>query len=324
MNEPNFEELVRKLLQKEISEAEKRELDELLTNKDLKRDFDEIKAQWEASSRMELRNLPDIKKAWTRFEKMKHKSQKPIWSNLYRIAASVTIVGLLAYMAYSFLSDARISVMADQEVLAINLPDGSEVWLNERSSLSYDEGFGSSNRDVVLSGEAFFEVEKNTDLPFKIQAGEALVQVLGTSFNVRNLPDEPSVVTTVFTGLVGFGDMESREIIELAPGNQGTYSRASGEIRTEKVDDSNILSWKTDMLIFRDENLKQVFATLERHFAVKIEVTNTDILNCTLTSSFKDPDIEEILEVIALSLSLEQTYDHGQYLISGKGCRLSN
>ena len=136
----------------------------------------------------------------------------------------------------------------DQKNLLIDLPDGSKIYLNRNSELSYRENFGKNKRDVKLTGEAFFEISPDAIKPFIIDAGKASVKVVGTSFNVITNNTESAVEVFVITGKVILSDKSGSQSIALEPGYIGTIdSKKSGKSLN---DNPNYRSWNTGLLVY--------------------------------------------------------------------------
>ena len=180
--------------------------------------------------------------------------------------------------------------------LNIVLSDGTEVYLNSGSSITYPDHFASDIREVELIGEAFFDVAKNPDKPFLIQSGEVETMVLGTSFNVNTYPESEQIAVTVATGRVKVASKESE--VFLMPHEQGVYHRKTKSISKEKIELATYLNWKEGILHFEDVALSKVIATLERWYGVRFVVENDDIGDCHLTASYDNARLDAILESI--------------------------
>jgi ferric-dicitrate binding protein FerR (iron transport regulator) len=129
--------------------------------------------------------------------------------------------------------------------IATTLPDGSRVTLNAGSRISYNKGFGYSNRNLVLDGEAYFEVRKNEEVPFVISAGEAQVKVYGTMFNVKAYKRKPELKVTVSEGSVLlYKTKQPENQTKLEAGETGTFNNASGVIDKRILLNYNDIAWK--------------------------------------------------------------------------------
>lgn len=145
------------------------------------------------------------------------------------------------------------------------LPDGSRVTLNAGSSLRFPTAFSGIQRGVELSGEAYFEIAKNGQMPFVVQAGKVRVEVLGTEFNVMAYANESSVNTTLLEGSVKVSTGTDSRMI--SPGHQG---RVSAGIEIIRVDTEEVTAWQKGLFQFNDSDLQSVMRQLERWYDVEI------------------------------------------------------
>ncbi|MDQ3290367.1 MAG: FecR domain-containing protein, partial [Bacteroidota bacterium] len=146
----------------------------------------------------------------------------------------------------------------------ITLPDGSDVWLNASSTLSFSNSFKKKNRVVELSGEAYFEVAKDKHRPFLVKANNTTVEVLGTHFNVMAYQEEKSINTTLLEGSVKVSNSNSHTIIK--PGYQ---AKAGKTIEVEKVDVDAAVAWKKGLFQFQNTDLETIMRQLERWYGVQ-------------------------------------------------------
>jgi transmembrane sensor len=158
------------------------------------------------------------------------------------------------------------------DVVSLTLADGTKVWLNSESSLQYPVAFSGNERKVRITGEAYFEVEKNPKKPFKVQfasAGrEGTVEVLGTHFNVNAYDDEPVIETTLLEGSVKV--KSEAGTIMLKPGEQASLSRSSHTSHTVEV--QTVMAWKNGKFDFGEgTDLKQIMRQIARWYDVDVE-----------------------------------------------------
>jgi ferric-dicitrate binding protein FerR (iron transport regulator) len=152
----------------------------------------------------------------------------------------------------------------------ISLPDGSQVWMNASSSLRYPTTFTGHERRVQLSGEAYFEVAKNADMPFRISAKQMEVEVLGTHFNIMAYDDEEVQKTTLLEGAVKVSRNGSSQ--RLSPGQQARVNTASGSM--DILNDANTeeaMAWKNGFIQFEGQDIKAAMRMLARWYNVDIE-----------------------------------------------------
>ena len=186
---------------------------------------------------------------------------------------------LLAYTAASASSPSPSTTNTSATALVYNtlttpragqfqlvLPDGSKVWLNNASSLRYPTSFSGKNREVTLSGEAYFEIAKDAAKPFVVRVNELAVNVLGTSFNVMAYGDDPAIKTTLLTGKVSLS-AGSRQSL-LAPGEQAAISKDGSWKIAKGVDVEESIAWQRGYFHFTQENIGGVLRQLCRWYDV--------------------------------------------------------
>lgn len=150
----------------------------------------------------------------------------------------------------------------------VNLPDGTKVWLNAASSLSFPARFSGSQRQVVLKGEAYFEVAKNKHMPFIVKSEQQKIEVLGTHFNVSAYPDEHQSRTTLAEGSVKVSLTANNQQQLLKPGQQAI---ATQHIKVIPVDIEEALAWKDGLFMFNDEDLENIMKKVERWYDVQVD-----------------------------------------------------
>ena len=155
----------------------------------------------------------------------------------------------------------------------IILPDGSKVWLNAASSLTYPEIFVGKERKVKLTGEAYFEVAKNKNMPFIVNTQSQNVEVLGTHFNINSYMDEQTIKTTLLEGSVKVSNNQFIQILK--PGDQAIMNASTnGAIKlVHSVDTDDATAWKNGQFSFNNASLKAILNQLERWYDVKIDYT---------------------------------------------------
>lgn len=226
----------------------------------------------------------------------------PLMKWTARIAAIIAIVfaGGLLFRDYQYNKSAQlqtIAVPAGQRA-QITLADGTKVWLNSQSTLTYATNFGRHERNVQLDGEAYFEVSKNKKIPFFVNTETNKVRVVGTSFNVCAYSGSKEFETTLVEGIVDVYTTEGvKPLTRLVKGEFfGSYD---GKPQKKILPSYDYLRWKEGLYCFDDSPLDCMFSKLEKYYNVKITVNNPELLNYHCTGKFKEQDgIEHILRVI--------------------------
>lgn len=182
------------------------------------------------------------------------------------------------------------------------LPDGTLVWLNAGSKISYSQNFGIVTRDVEVVGEAYFEVTKNKKIPFNVKSKEINVQVLGTKFNFSNYADDKEAVVALLEGKVSFVDAQEKNAVGyLTPNQKVILDKKSGNTVVSAVKAVNASEWKNGFLFFDEELLEDITKELERSYNVKIEIKNEFMKSSRFYGNFirREQSIKEILDILA-------------------------
>lgn len=156
----------------------------------------------------------------------------------------------------------------------LTLSDGTKVWLNAASSITYPNVFAGAERKVEITGEAYLEIAKNSRQPFKVSANGTEIQVLGTSFNVNAYSDENAVKTTLVDGSVKVINVATSQAKLLIPGQQAEVSANNEGVRVETVDTDQVLAWKNGLFSFNNADIKTVMRQLSRWYDINIVYEN--------------------------------------------------
>ena len=338
-------EILAKYFSGEASKAEKEEVEQYFeATPERQKEFKQAKAIWDNSDQYTLCPKPNIDEAW---QKLDHEIEvrknlkdqdsgkgksKIIYLNvLWRAAAAIVII-ISAYFILQYTNKtapvSEISYVAEQtangEKQKITLEDGSTVWINAASQFKYPDKFSNNRREVSLKGEAFFEVSRDPSRPFIVHTETATIQVLGTSFNVKEYNEENTIEVIVKEGKVSFSITEGFEnrnnSVILEKGEKGTYLKHKKQIIKETFEPDTYADWKSGYLGFSNESMEEVARKLERWYNVKIRFDNEKIKNCKLTASFHKKDISDVLEIIELALDIHSEKNEYFYTLSGSGC----
>jgi transmembrane sensor len=224
------------------------------------------------------------------------------------------------------------------------LPDGSTVWLNAGSRLTYDSLYGTNLREVSLSGEAYFEVARNPKKPFIIHTGKINIRVLGTVFNVKSYPEENTIETSLIKGSieVSFPSRPSKKIIlkpnqkliinktetnaitNTYPGLPASEPLISIEHLNRIGSDSTITEtgWMENRLYFNDMSFHNLLHSMERKYGVSFQLTDTALDTIHFTGSFQNETVSQALD--ALRLTAEQSTADFTYEIKGNQVLIYN
>ncbi|MCS2767213.1 DUF4974 domain-containing protein [Bacteroides thetaiotaomicron] len=272
---------------------------------------------WFSLVSREAASVYDKDKAFENFRN-RVESQKEIQSTsrrgfslsaLWRYAAVVAIIIAVGCISY-WQGEVNVKdTFADISVEAplgsktkLYLPDGTLVWLNAGSRMTYSQGFGVDNRKVELEGEGYFEVKRNEKIPFFVKTKDLQLQVLGTKFNFRDYPEDHEVVVSLLEGKVGLNNLlrEEKEAV-LSPDERAVLNKANGFLTVESVTASNASQWTDGYLFFDEELLSDIAKELERSYNVKIHIANDSLKTFRFYGNFvrREQNIQEVLEALA-------------------------
>lgn len=184
------------------------------------------------------------------------------------------------------------------------LPDGTTGWLNSKSSLRYNGDY-LKNRTLVLDGEVYLDVVTDEKRPLSLIAGDVVVKVLGTKFNVASYSDEENVEVVLEEGKILFTDRDNRNTYTMEPNEMVTYNKVNGGISTGKVQTQKYLAWKEGRLVFRNDPLDIVARRIGRWYNVDVEIIGEVRDDLRLRATFLDENLEEVMHLLEKSLSID-------------------
>lgn len=238
----------------------------------------------------------------------------------FRVAASVAILVVFSLLVFKLGERSSSRHLADVTVEApqgsrtrLLLNDGSVVWLNAGSRLTYSSQFGISERDIYLEGEGYFEVRKNTHLPFRVHSDELAVTVLGTKFNFCNFPEDDEASVALLEGKVSYlagSDMHEQL---LAPDQKVVLNKKSGIAQVVDVKANRSAEWTRGYLCFEDDLLTDISRRLERSYNVNIIIVDDTLDTYRFYGDFRrtEQSIGDVLEMLSSTNKLT-------YQIQGK------
>lgn len=329
-----YEEMIGKYLAKELSPSESEELMKWANERpENQRLFEHIQSTWTMAGLATSEEFsPNVEAAWTKVQLRIHKGQvanergakviKLFPAPLLKIAASLTILMIFGALVFLYLKNGNqtIQLAAKEQRTSFALPDGSQVWLQAQSTLSYSRDFQRDTREVKLEGEGFFEIKRDESKPFIVLGKKTKVQVLGTSFVVHSNPREEQEYVVVASGKVQFSDLsDEQNNVVMTAGDEAFYL-PNKKIEHKVNSSQNATAWKDSRLQFDNTPLKQVLTDLELYYGTKIEVDNQALLNCQFTGDFVSSQLEHVLDVIAVSINATYDKQNTVYQLHGIGC----
>lgn len=318
--------------------------------------FDDILA-----IKYEISDLPNEKEtlnSWQKFSANldqpiqslhKHNSsqKKQSYKFTYLAIAAILLIALafgFFNQEYFFVKKNHLNIVSTQNgsKSKIQMPDGTQVWLNSGSTLTYDDSFGIERRVVNLVGEAFFDVAHDAKKPFIIHTESLTLRVLGTAFNVKSYHNGASSEATLIRGSleVSFPSRPLEKIVlkpneKISVTNQNEQKSkdvqksikknlesqpliALTKVEPSPLDNETIeeIAWKENQLIFRTKNFEDLSLDLERWYNVKIDIKNNNIKDKKFTGIFKNETIFEALEALKQSYAFNYSFDKKTNIIT--------
>lgn len=249
-------------------------------------------------------------------------------------AAGILLATGLSYYLVSRQHDSRSIARVHMEtrtsgakdVVSIELPDGTQVWLNKNSKLEYPQAFDGDERRVYLQGEAFFEVVPNPEKPFIVKSDKVSTRVLGTSFDVKAYKNDETASVSVATGKVEVSKEIEKgspiRITQLTPQQELVINTEKDETYIDIVSTYDIGAWRKEQLVFRNNTYSEVIARLEEHYGVKIALTDKNLNNCRVMANFNEgATLKDVLKLLSISNSFRYHVEGNQVTIRGGACR---
>lgn len=243
------------------------------------------------------------------------------WASMVAMIAFIVVftgVGLyINSISSSNLKDLVVRVEKGQKS-QIELPDGSMVWLNSVSEVSFDPKFGKKNRNIRLKGEAYFEVKSNQDLPFIVQTTNNVnIQALGTKFCVKSYSDDDAIVSTLIEGEIAVSNSSFYEVLK--PNQEIIYSKTVNTYKTSTLKDAtDVISWLNNELVFDEETLSNIAKTLERMYNVTIEFETNNLKEIKYSGRIKNNSLSNVIRLITRVSPIEYTIEDSIIKIKSK------
>lgn len=242
-------------------------------------------------------------------------------NSVFRIAAALLILATFGFLIYKFdyKSDVPKAEVEPVEYIKSNpigrkstfhLPDGSIIILNSASNLRIADDFGIENREVYLEGEAFFEVAKNLQKPFKVHTGNLTTLVTGTVFNINAYPENKDIKVAVFKGSVNtLAHHKNRvDTLSLEKSDMAVYNKSNNSLAKTDFNFIEAFGWKDGIIYFHDANSEEVFNYLERWYGVDIQVQNSEGIFGTFHGEFEKEILTNVLSQIGTAMQFDYEF----------------
>ncbi|MCM1177872.1 MAG: FecR domain-containing protein [Bacteroidales bacterium] len=288
--------------------------------------FREVEAEWKAKhipSVESLQTVQSLRKAINshRANRLKNVRRWISAASVAAMLAGAVVYGISCHFFGSGDEKQRFAVEAPMGAYSkVLLPDGTKVWLNAGSVLSYDSDFNREYRDIDLNGEAYFEVMHDAAKPFRVHADGCSFTVLGTKFNIKAYADNGMVQTVLVEGSLRFENEETRDI--MSPGEMILWNPSEKTYSKEKVNARQYCSWINGVVLYDSITLPELLQRLSREYNVNI-CLDTDLFNGkSFRVSYTDGEsVDAIFSALSRILPIAVTWKDGKYHV---GCRSDN
>lgn len=335
-------ELITDFLTGNITEADTLLLKKMIEeNPDVEQLFKEIRQTWDTSSEY-ISDEMETNRSWEKLNSLsiqsKNNNGNKRFIKLLKVAA--LWLALLATGSIVTLSLIKNTEKGkDNKMFTINtplgskthmvLPDGSEVWLNAGTTMHYPGQFSTIQRDVFLSGEAYFKVATDKEWPFVVHTSELKINALGTAFNVKAYPLEKTVTATLVEGIIKIENDKQKFSYTLKPKQEMVFMKEK-EIKNEvnkskpvlnesnvmaklnedaiikeNVNTETIVSWKDNRWIISGESVRNLAIMLERRFNVKINIGSEELNEYNFSGIIENETIEQVLKYLSYTIPMK-------------------
>jgi ferric-dicitrate binding protein FerR (iron transport regulator) len=293
-------------------------LSSLEEEQDAKEEYNRLKNSWALLASEKEMSSYQIENLYLNFkDQLKSKKHPRIlnFNTLLRYAAIfIFAVGLSTLYFHNQNSNQLLKTtgLFEASVVAENgqrskivLPDSSVVWLNSGTIVSYSRNFAIHDREIKLSGQAFFQVTKNKDIPFVVNCDNLKVKVLGTRFDVNAYSDNGTINVALESGSVELLHSKNESFhYKIVPGEMAQYDVHTNNVVIKEVNIDQVTGWKEGILSFKDSPMKEVILQLERKYNVEIEVKNPIIYQSVFTATIKNETLDEVIRSIEYACSI--------------------
>jgi transmembrane sensor len=327
MHQPeHLDQLIAKHLSGEASETEIAIVNTWIAASDKNsKYFADIKLIYEASATCFYQEEVNTDNAWAKFHQKINQPKEPVLRKLffsfYAKAAVILLIAGIGYFIYhvsSIQAEKEITIVSLTAERNYTLPDLTFVSLSKNSTITYKTDYNKQNRELEMAGEAYFHVQHNSEIPFIIHTDNVFIKDVGTSFNVKSIPADSTIIINVKEGEVAFYCTENSGIL-LTKDETGIYNKTLKTFRKTKAISPDSL-YKSNVLRFEGATLQAVVDTLNNIYKVHIVIACNKLNTLRLTATFTEKNIDPIIETVAATFDLSVTKTPGTILLDSRTC----
>ncbi|TDO03254.1 FecR family protein [Sunxiuqinia elliptica] len=293
------EDLLLHILTGEASDEEKEVFyKQLAQDKKQEELFMELKSLWLRTSiqNTKIDEDAEFNEIWRKVKKGRKKVLNTTLKVAFRYAAIlIVVIGLSGAVGY-FISQGNLENKYSQtqqfmatkgSVSVIELADGTKIWLNSDSKLSFRENHKKKERQATLIGEAYFQITHREDFPFIVKTGKLIVRDLGTTFNIKAYPEDNFIETSLVEGEADILSNEGSRILSLTPGESALYLKEENRMELRSLSSHVLSAWRDGKFVIRDERLEDIFNELSRWYGVEFKFENEALRDYRFTGNIK-------------------------------------
>ena len=287
-----------------------------------------IQQHWEQFAGLNAEHEKDLSSVFTEI-KQKITAENPRTQlrlklkKYYYRAAAVLLIPLLIYSTYSGFFKASPKLYSSVEIVSplgartkFELPDGTKGCLNSGSTLSYKTGF-LQERNVHLTGEAWFDVAHQDKAPFNVYTKHLLIEDLGTQFNVAAYSEDETTEVVLQQGKVKVHGLDKTFEYSMKPDEKYAYDKMAQAGSIQKVNSAQLSAWKDGLLIFRSEPLSDVLKRIGRWYNVDIVLDDPNLAKMKYRATFQEEQLEEVIRLISLTVPIEYSFNRREMSSDG-------
>ncbi|MFA5326401.1 MAG: FecR domain-containing protein [Prolixibacteraceae bacterium] len=261
--------------------------------------FYQIKSLWLKTSQSGKQANQDAEfdELWEKISRPVKQKTFNIGQKVWQYAAAILLLLCIGGLSGYFISERKSTVFAESgvqkysatkgSVSTIEMADGTKIWLNSGSELTYREDHKTKQRLAELHGEAFFEIKHRADFPLLIRVGQIIVRDLGTTFNIKAYPEENIVETSLVEGKADILSSTGNPLVELKPGESAVYHSDDRKITIAPFQSNVLSAWRDGKFVIRDQRLEDIFAEISRWYNVEFKFENEELRDYRYTGNIK-------------------------------------
>lgn len=360
----DFNQLILKCIEGSASESEMQQVWAWVElNNENKKYYEHLRDIWISASVTKPLADQQLENKWQNFksknnfvaEKQGESAEpKTFLLRFIRVAAIAIVIFALGVVMGKFYLNDSVPVQSQEFYIVeaprgaksfVTLADGTKIWLNAGSRISYQRNYNQENRNIFLEGEAYFEVAKNKEIPFYVYSSGIVVKAIGTAFNVKAYPEEGIVETTLVEGSVSIestGKTGVKGKILMQPNQKASFYKVSKEVVVEEkseelkekeiapipikakiervelkkeVDTELYTSWKDKRWVFEKQRFEDLAVILERIYDIKVIYKDDELKNYRLSGSLQEENLEQVLQAIQFTIPLDYSINHDEVTI---------